>query len=197
MIAIGCTGGRHRSVAIAEHLAARYREQRRPRRGGRPSRHRQGPARRLSRGSRGAPRGPLDGGAARRPLIASARARRATGAALRSPTARHRSFSLQEAMNARTRRDQRLRPHRPERVPRRQGPRRGLGEQIEWVAVNDLTDSRDARAPAQVRLDPRPLPRHGASDGERRDRGRRRRAEGARRARPRRRCRGASSASTW
>ena len=26
-IAIGCTGGRHRSVAIAEHLAARYREQ--------------------------------------------------------------------------------------------------------------------------------------------------------------------------
>jgi UPF0042 nucleotide-binding protein len=26
MIAIGCTGGRHRSVAIAEHLAARYRE---------------------------------------------------------------------------------------------------------------------------------------------------------------------------
>jgi UPF0042 nucleotide-binding protein len=27
MIAIGCTGGRHRSVAIAEHLAERYREQ--------------------------------------------------------------------------------------------------------------------------------------------------------------------------
>jgi len=26
-IAIGCTGGRHRSVAVAEHLAARYREQ--------------------------------------------------------------------------------------------------------------------------------------------------------------------------
>ena len=25
-IAIGCTGGRHRSVAIAEQLAARYRE---------------------------------------------------------------------------------------------------------------------------------------------------------------------------
>jgi UPF0042 nucleotide-binding protein len=24
MVAIGCTGGRHRSVAIAEHLAARY-----------------------------------------------------------------------------------------------------------------------------------------------------------------------------
>jgi UPF0042 nucleotide-binding protein len=26
-IAIGCTGGRHRSVAVAEQLAARYREQ--------------------------------------------------------------------------------------------------------------------------------------------------------------------------
>ena len=32
-IAIGCTGGRHRSVAIAEQLAARYREGRLPRRG--------------------------------------------------------------------------------------------------------------------------------------------------------------------
>ena len=26
MVAIGCTGGRHRSVAIAEHLAERYRD---------------------------------------------------------------------------------------------------------------------------------------------------------------------------
>ena len=26
VIAIGCTGGRHRSVAIAEELAARYRD---------------------------------------------------------------------------------------------------------------------------------------------------------------------------
>jgi UPF0042 nucleotide-binding protein len=26
MVAIGCTGGRHRSVAITEHLAARYRD---------------------------------------------------------------------------------------------------------------------------------------------------------------------------
>ena len=25
MLAVGCTGGRHRSVAIAEHLADRYR----------------------------------------------------------------------------------------------------------------------------------------------------------------------------
>ncbi len=38
--------------------------------------------------------------------------------------------------------------------------RRPLGSDIEWVAVNDLTDSRDARAPAQVRLDPRSLPGH-------------------------------------
>ena len=29
VIAIGCTGGRHRSVAIAEQLAARYRDARR------------------------------------------------------------------------------------------------------------------------------------------------------------------------
>ena len=28
MVAIGCTGGRHRSVAIAEHLAERYGPQR-------------------------------------------------------------------------------------------------------------------------------------------------------------------------
>ena len=27
VIAIGCTGGRHRSVAVAEHLAERYRDQ--------------------------------------------------------------------------------------------------------------------------------------------------------------------------
>ena len=26
VIAVGCTGGRHRSVAVAEHLAARYRD---------------------------------------------------------------------------------------------------------------------------------------------------------------------------
>ena len=38
--------------------------------------------------------------------------------------------------------------------------------EIEWVAVNDLTDCADARAPAQVRLDPRPLPGHGAARGE-------------------------------
>ena len=45
VIAIGCTGGRHRSVAIAEHLAERYRDHDGPRRGGRPPRHRQGAAR--------------------------------------------------------------------------------------------------------------------------------------------------------
>jgi UPF0042 nucleotide-binding protein len=27
VLGIGCTGGRHRSVAIAEHLAARYRDE--------------------------------------------------------------------------------------------------------------------------------------------------------------------------
>jgi UPF0042 nucleotide-binding protein len=26
MVAIGCTGGRHRAVAIADHLAERYRD---------------------------------------------------------------------------------------------------------------------------------------------------------------------------
>ncbi len=60
----------------------------------------------------------------------------------------------------------------------------GLGEEIEWVAVNDLTDSRDAGAPAQVRLDPRPVPGHGARAAATGHRGRRPRAEGARRARP-------------
>ena len=37
-VAIGCTGGRHRSVAIAEHLAERYARARRPVRRGRPPR---------------------------------------------------------------------------------------------------------------------------------------------------------------
>ena len=41
-------------------------------------------------------------------------------------------------------------------------------EAIEWVAVNDLTDATTLAPPAQVRLDPRPLPGH--------RRGRRRRA---------------------
>ncbi len=42
-------------------------------------------------------------------------------------------------MNARTRGNQRFRPHRSKRVPRRNGSR-GTSHQIEWVAVNDLTD---------------------------------------------------------
>ena len=56
---------------------------------------------------------------------------------------------------SRTRRHQRLRPHRPQRLPRRQG---SSGADIEWVAVNDLTDAETLAPPAQVRLDPRPLP---------------------------------------
>ena len=35
------------------------------------------------------------------------------------------------------------------------------GAELEFVAVNDITDAGDARPPAQVRLDPRPLPRRG------------------------------------
>ena len=35
------------------------------------------------------------------------------------------------------------------------------GADLEFVAVNDLTDTGDARPPAQVRLDPRPLPGRG------------------------------------
>ena len=46
---------------------------------------------------------------------------------------------------------------------------RGAGADIEWVAVNDLTDAKTLAPPAQVRLDPRALP----GDG----RGRRRRAD--------------------
>ena len=38
---------------------------------------------------------------------------------------------------------------------------------IEWVAVNDLTDSEDPGPPAQVRLDPRALPGHGRGDRRR------------------------------
>ena len=69
------------------------------------------------------------------------------------------------------------------------------GADLEFVAVNDITDAADARPPAQVRLDPRPLPRRG--------RGRRRRDRRRRRARSRcspsatrPTCRGATSGST-
>ena len=41
-----------------------------------------------------------------------------------------------------TRGYQRVRPDRPQRVPRREGPGAARGEDIEWVAVNDLTDAR-------------------------------------------------------
>ena len=68
---------------------------------------------------------------------------------------------------------------------------------IEWVAVNDLTDAAHARAPAQVRLDQRPLPGRGARARRRRDRGRR---PASFRCSPRptpRSCPGASSGLTW
>ena len=93
--------------------------------------------------------------------------------------------------HVRTRRDQRVRPHRPERAPRRSGEghrhRVGRGQRHHR--------QRDARPPAQVRLDPRPVPGHG--------RGPRRRpaSSTARRSRSspsatRPSCRGATSAST-
>ena len=55
VVAIGCTGGRHRSVAIAEHLAERYRDHEDLDGGGQPPRHRQA-ARRLTSTVRGPPR---------------------------------------------------------------------------------------------------------------------------------------------
>ncbi len=57
VIAIGCTGGRHRSVAIAEHLAARYRDREELDGRGRPPRHRQALARLLDLGASQACRG--------------------------------------------------------------------------------------------------------------------------------------------
>ena len=58
------------------------------------------------------------------------------------------------------------------------------GADLEFVAVNDLTDAEHARPPAQVRLDPRPLPGRGRG-GRRRDRrSTASRDQGARRARP-------------
>ena len=69
------------------------------------------------------------------------------------------------------------------------------GADLEFVAVNDLIDTDDARPPAQVRLDPRALPGHG------RGRGRRDRRSTARSSRcspsaTRPPCPGATSAST-
>ena len=39
--------------------------------------------------------------------------------------------------------------------------RAAAGKNLEIVGINDLTDADDARPPAQVRLDPRPLPGRG------------------------------------
>ena len=92
-------------------------------------------------------------------------------------------FGSRRRSDARTRRDQRIRPDRPERVPRREGPWRGARGDIEWVAVNDLTDSRTLAHLLKYDSILGPYPGTvGAT--RRRDRGRRPRAEGARRARP-------------
>ncbi|CAA9493562.1 MAG: NAD-dependent glyceraldehyde-3-phosphate dehydrogenase, partial [uncultured Solirubrobacteraceae bacterium] len=75
---------------------------------------------------------------------------------------------------------QRLRPHRPQRLPRRAG--RGGRHRV--GGGQRPHRQRDARAPAQVRLDPGPVPRPGRGDRRRPLRGRQG-AEGARGARPR------------
>ena len=160
VIAIGCTGGRHRSVAIAEHLAERYRDHEdldvavahrdidkrpgaseRPRRwGGRRVRNRGRFARR--------PADSLPGHAGRwsrapRPGIVHFRFRRRN------------ECRYAVGINGFGRIGRNV-----FRAARLGGGRR-QARTIEWVAVNDLTDSADAGAPAQVRLDPRPLPGHG------------------------------------
>ena len=70
------------------------------------------------------------------------------------------------------------------------------GSELEFVAVNDITDA--ATLAHLLKYDsilgPLPGPRRGARGGDRR---RRARDQGARRARPRRRFRGASWGSRW
>ena len=70
------------------------------------------------------------------------------------------------------------------------------GADLEFVAVNDLTDTGDARPPAQVRLDPRPLPGRGRGRRATRSRSTARSSRCSPSA-TRRRCPGATSASTW
>ena len=76
--------------------------------------------------------------------------------------------------------------------------RAALGDKnIDFVAVNDLTSTADAGAPAQVRLDPRqPRTRTCEATGDAHH-GRRRRASRCCRSRIRPSCRGRTSASTW
>jgi glyceraldehyde 3-phosphate dehydrogenase len=72
----------------------------------------------------------------------------------------HRSLRIHRANRSTTRdrscRHQRLRPHRPQLLP---CAVQASGADIEIVAVNDLTDNKYARPPAQVRLRSRPSSR--------------------------------------
>ena len=69
------------------------------------------------------------------------------------------------------------------------------GADIEWLALNDLVDRETIAHLLKYDSNFGPFP--GAGRGDRlRDRGRRQGDQGARRERPRRRCRGASSEPT-
>ena len=126
-VGIGCTGGRHRSVVIAEHLARIYA---RPRR---PARRRRAPR----RGQAAAPRpeGLLRGAAGTSPD--------------RFTVPRHQLTKEHE--HGLEGRNQRLRAHRPQRLPGRARDRRRhrLGRRQRHHR------HADTRPPAQVRLGPR------------------------------------------
>ena len=158
VIAIGCTGGRHRSVAIAEHLAERYRDERRPRSRRRAPRHRQALRAARERDARGP-------SATRRRSIRAAlalamampRAGRESehrgcahgradslrpapgeGAALPRPGIVHFRFRRTECPYALGSTDSAASAGTCS-APRRPGA--GDRREIEWVAVNDLTDA--------------------------------------------------------
>ena len=160
VVAIGCTGGRHRSVAIAEHLAERYRERRRSRRGRRAPRHRQAPARLLSVRAR------ADAGGSLR-ADSLPRVTPGDGAVLPRPGIVHFRFRRQECPYAWGSTDSAGSAGTCSAPPRRGRDRR----RADRVGRGQRPDRRaDARAPAQVRLDPRALSGHRA--GARRARSR-------------------------
>ena len=106
-IAIGCTGGRHRSVAIAEHLgAAVLRARRRARRGRAPRRR---PGERLRR------RRPLRHDDRVRPGDAGVGVRRRDGAARRRPARRRAPAESAGAAERPTRRRRATNPRRHDR----------------------------------------------------------------------------------
>ena len=150
VVAIGCTGGRHRSVVIAEDLGARFRERRPLLRRGRAPR----------RGSRRPVRSVAGPGYASRSSPFSAEERVLTAMPVRvgingfGRIGRN-VFRAAHESERRRRDRRRQRPHR----------------------------RRDARAPAQVRLGLRAVPRHGRGR-RRRAHGRRQGGHGARGARP-------------